>query len=125
MQRSAPFARAASRYGVWLRFLLSLSGTLDAHLGVAADGSLTQLIKPTIGFPLVMVSVHSHQDVFLPTPSPWSLVPKLRSSDGAASGATRPDVLAALTGAQIEQRVPFLQSCAWTQGDWDSVSSVL
>lgn len=72
-----------------------------------------------------MVSVHSRQDAFLPTPSPRSPVPKLRSSDGAASGATRPDVLAALTGAQIEQRVPFLQSCAWTQGDWDSVSSVL
>lgn len=71
-----------------------------------------------------MVSVYSHQDAFLPTPSPWSPVPKLRSSADAASGAARPDVLAALTGTQVEH-VPFLYSCAWTQGDGDSVSSVL
>lgn len=107
MQRSAPFVRAASWYCVWLRFLLSLSGTLGAHLVIAGDGSLSQLMNPTTGFLLVIVSVYSHQDAFLPTPSPWSLVPKFRSSDDEASSATRPDVLAALTGAQVEQCVPF------------------
>lgn len=46
MQRSAPFVRAASRYTVGPHLLLSLSGTLDAHLVTAGDGSLTQSTPP-------------------------------------------------------------------------------